>query len=146
MRQHHVRPASTPTCDMEKEKKNQPNPPPKHYSHPHHFPPPTNPISFSLSSSPFRPYPHYFFPSSSTISASPTPSPSQTYNLSTPPPLNKHFIHPHPPFLMQKPSLLPSLGQCSEPSSPSVLEVGPDGPPVVVRLFSSPWMDQGRWR
>jgi len=29
--------------------------------------------------------------------------------------------------------------QCSEPSSPSVLEVGPDGPPAVVRLFSTPW-------
>jgi len=35
--------------------------------------------------------------------------------------------------------------QCSEPSSPSVLEVGPDGPPVVVRLFLSPWTDYGNW-
>jgi len=31
----------------------------------------------------------------------------------------------------------------SEPSSPSVLEVGPDGPPVVVRLFLSPWTTMG---
>ena len=35
--------------------------------------------------------------------------------------------------------------QCSEPSSPSVLEVGPDGQPAVVRLFSSPWTDYGKW-
>ena len=36
------------------------------------------------------------------------------------------------------------LSQCSEPSSPSVLGVGPDGPPAVVRLFSSPWTDYGK--
>ena len=36
--------------------------------------------------------------------------------------------------------------RCSEPSSPSVLEVGPDRPPVVAGLFSSPWTDWGRWR
>ena len=34
--------------------------------------------------------------------------------------------------------------QCSEPSSPSVLGLGPDGPPAVVRLFSSPWTDYGK--
>ena len=31
--------------------------------------------------------------------------------------------------------------QCSEQSSPSVLELGPDGPPAVVCLFSTPWTD-----
>ena len=36
------------------------------------------------------------------------------------------------------------LIQCSEPSSPSVLGVGPGGPPAVVRLFSSPWTDYGK--
>ena len=36
--------------------------------------------------------------------------------------------------------------QCSEPSSPSVLGVGPDGPLVVVRLFLSPRTDYGIWR
>ena len=35
------------------------------------------------------------------------------------------------------------LNQCSEPSRPSVLEVGPDGPPAVVRLFSSLWTTMG---
>ena len=35
--------------------------------------------------------------------------------------------------------------QCSEQSSPSVLGVGPDGPPAVVRLFLSPRTDYGKW-
>jgi len=35
--------------------------------------------------------------------------------------------------------------QCSEPSSPSVLEVGPDGGPAVVSPFSSRWTDYGKW-
>ena len=38
-----------------------------------------------------------------------------------------------------------SWAQCSEPSSPSVLGVGPDGPLVVVRLFLSPRPDYGIW-
>ena len=38
-----------------------------------------------------------------------------------------------------------SRAQCSEPSSPSVLGVGPDGPPAVVRLFSTPWTDYGKF-
>ena len=36
-----------------------------------------------------------------------------------------------------------SYKQCSEPSSPSVLGVGPDGPLVVVRLFFEP--KDGLW-
>ena len=39
-----------------------------------------------------------------------------------------------------------SLGkQCSELSSPFVLEVGLDGPPAIVRLFLGLWTDYGGW-
>ena len=37
------------------------------------------------------------------------------------------------------PQVFICMDQCSEPSSPSVLKVVKNGPPVVVRLFSSPW-------
>ena len=33
------------------------------------------------------------------------------------------------------------LVQCSKPSSSSVMEVGPHGPPAVVHLLSTPWTD-----